>query len=88
MAFQKGHTKVGGRKANTPNKVTVGAKKMLEAVHARIGGEQAMTEWAAQNQTEFYKLWSKILPQEVTGENGGPITFEKIERVIRGNSRD
>lgn len=27
-------------------------------------------------------------PQEVSGPGGGPITFEKIERVIRGNSRD
>lgn len=31
MAFEKGHAKVGGRKANTPNKATIDIKALAQA---------------------------------------------------------
>lgn len=62
-----------GRPKGSLNKTTVAAKTMLLNVHEGIGGEKAMREWARENPTEFYKLWVKVLPQEVTGEDGGPI---------------
>ena len=30
-------------------------------------------ESAKENETEFYKLWSKMIPHEVAGEGGGPM---------------
>ena len=87
MAFQKGNKLAGSRKG-IPNKSTASVKSALHAVYEKRGGDKALLSWAKENETEFYRLWGRMLPQEVTGENGGPITFEKIERVIRGNSRD
>jgi hypothetical protein len=37
-----------------------------------------MAKWAEGNQTEFYRIYSKLLPTEVTGEGGGPLKFELI----------
>lgn len=31
-----------------------------------MGGWQALAQWGKQNPTEFYRLWSKVLPKEVT----------------------
>jgi len=39
--------------------------------------------WAQGNETEFYKLWGRMLPQEVSGPEGGPIELAGIERIIR-----
>ena len=45
----------------------------IEAVFRKIGGQVAMAKWAKDNQTEFYRLYARLLPHEVTGANGGPI---------------
>lgn len=55
---------------------------MLNVNHG-LGGEKAMLTWAMSNQTEFYKLLARLIPQEHTGEDGGPIrTLSRIESVI------
>lgn len=66
-------TKTGGRSKGTPNKLSSGAKANIEAVFQKIGGQAEMAKWAKDNQTEFYKLYARLLPHQVTGENGGPI---------------
>ena len=43
------------------------------AVFDKIGGREAMAKWAKENQTEFYRLYARCLPHEVTGTNGGPV---------------
>lgn len=75
--------KTGGRKAGTPNKTTVTVKEALQAVYRDRGGNNALLIWATDNPTEFYKLWGRMLPQEITGEGGGPIELTGIERIIR-----
>lgn len=50
----------------------------LEAVYDGIGGVDRMRQWAEANETEFYRLWSKVLPKEITGSGDGG----KIEIVI------
>jgi hypothetical protein len=42
MGFQKGHTKKGGRKKGSPNKVTAAAKEVIAAVATELGGEDRM----------------------------------------------
>lgn len=37
--------------------------------------------WAFANPTEFYKLASKLIPLQLTGENGGPIEVTEIALV-------
>jgi len=39
-----------------------------------IGGSQAFAEWAAANRTEYYSIASKLLPREMTRDEGKRVT--------------
>jgi hypothetical protein len=56
---------VGSRKG-CPNKVGTQVKENVMAVFVRLGGTAAMAEWAQENKTEFYRLYARLLPSEVT----------------------
>jgi hypothetical protein len=81
MAVPKG-TRVGGRQKGTPNKNTAAVKEALLKCYERIGSDKALAAWAEENKTEFYKLWGRMLPQELTGADGGPIEFTGITRTV------
>ncbi len=75
--------KTGGRKAGTPNLLSGTAKENIAAVFVRLGGTAAMAEWAKENQTPFYQLYSKLLPVEVANPEGQAFkTITTIENVI------
>lgn len=57
-----------GRVKGTPNKTTKAAKEGLELAFEGLGGVEALTTWAKENQTEFYKLWAKLLPVQVKAD--------------------
>lgn len=59
--------KTGGRKAGTPNKISGDAKDNISAVFIRLGGTAAMAEWAQENKTQFYQIYSKLMPLQLTG---------------------
>ena len=67
----KGQEKVtgSGRKLGTKDKATVTAKQSLQAVFDEIGGVEAMAAWALRNQTEFYKLYTKLLPIDTNNKH-------------------
>lgn len=67
-------TKVGGRVKGTPNKVSASAKENIVAVFTRLGSTAAMAKWAKDNQTEFYKLYARLLPVELEGQLNGNLT--------------
>jgi hypothetical protein len=73
----------GGRKAGTPNKVTANVKAALLHAYAAIGGDDHFAKWARKNPTEFYKLYAKLLPTEVsvTGEMETRTITEVIVRT-------
>ncbi len=58
----------GGRKACTPNKMTSTVKEALVQAFEERGGVGALLAWSADNPTEFYKLWGRMLPQEVNAD--------------------
>ena len=77
--------KTGGRQKGTPNRSTAAIREAMlavfEALQARAGGDNAhLLEWAEANATDFYKLSSKLLPLQVTGDDGGPV-ITRIELV-------
>lgn len=41
-----------------------------------IGGIPRLAHWAHQHPTQFYQLYSKLIPAQVTGRDGGPIQIE------------
>ena len=68
--------KTGGRKAGTSNKLSGIAKENIICVFQRLGGTAAMAAWAEKNQTEFYRIYAKLLPLQVSGEDGGPVIIK------------
>jgi hypothetical protein len=79
--------KTGGRQKGTPNKATAAVKEALTEAFDGLGGIPALIKWGRANATEFYKLWSRLLPQEVTGKDGGPIQIEPVQIYIPDNGR-
>lgn len=78
--------KTGGRRAGTPNKLTGAAKDNIAAVFTRLGGTAAMARWAEDNQTEFFKIYARLIPVELTGPNGGEIQARvRIEFVSKAS---
>jgi len=58
-----------GRPAGTPNKSTMAAKTAFQMAFDKLGGWERLAEWAGSdndNLREFYKLYSKLIPQDVT----------------------
>lgn len=66
---------VGGRPKGAKNKLGLTAKENIAAVFVRLGSTHAMAKWAENNQTEFYKLYSRLIPVEshISGREGGSI---------------
>ena len=54
-----------GRPKGTPNKLPGTVKENIVCVFTRLGGTAAMARWAEENQTEFYKIYAKLLPTDV-----------------------
>jgi hypothetical protein len=70
--------KTGGRVKGTPNALSSGVKSNIIGVFDKIGGRDQMAKWAQENQTEFYKLYGRLLPTEVSGPEGAPIPVQFI----------
>lgn len=72
-----GKTKTSGqgRPKGTPNKTTAALKEMiLQALDAEGGVDYL--RWASREQpASFLTLLGKVLPTQVAGENGGPLTI-------------
>lgn len=56
--------KLKGRQKGAVNLVGATAKENMLAVFTRLGGTHAMAEWARENQTEFYKIYGRLIPLE------------------------
>ena len=38
-----------------------------------------LKSWAKENPTEFYKIASKLIPVQLTGEGGGPLQIQEVK---------
>jgi hypothetical protein len=75
----------GGRKKGTPNKLTAEVKAALHAAFGQLGGVKALVAWGKKSPGEFYKLWVKLLPTEITGKDGGPLQLVKVIDLSGGD---
>ena len=50
------------------------AKAQLEMAFHKLGGVDGLVKWGKDNRTDFYKLWSKIIPLSVEGK----MAFERL----------
>jgi hypothetical protein len=69
----------GGRPKGCKNKTTKSVKEALVAAYAAIGGDETLAGWAKQNKTDFYKIWSKMLPTDVTFKDVSKMTTKQLK---------
>jgi hypothetical protein len=74
-----------GRVKGVPNKVTKAVKEMVIAALEQAGGIDYLVEQSAKNPTAFMSLVGKVLPLQLTGEDGGPVKVSRIEIVAPGH---
>lgn len=61
--------KTGGRRKGSVNKTTASVKQALTEAFTQKGGVPALLKWAKANETEFYKLWGRLVPVDVTSDD-------------------
>lgn len=58
-----------GRPKGVPNKSTIAAKEAFQLAFDKMGGWERLAAWAMEdrdNMKEFYKLYARLIPQDVT----------------------
>jgi hypothetical protein len=74
-----------GRPKGVPNKATSLLKDAILQAAEKAGGDEGLvgylTAQASANPQSFLPLLGKVLPLQVTGENGGPIQIGRIELI-------
>jgi len=72
-----------GRKKGVPNKVTAAAKSVIAEAAEKLGGVERLVAWAKEDPENEGKFWSsiypKLIPVQVTGEDGAPIQYEQVQ---------
>lgn len=58
-------SKIGGRPKGALNVLSGTARENIIAVFTRLGGTSAMAKWARANQSDFYKLYGRLVPTQV-----------------------
>ena len=82
-AWKKGKPGGPGRPKGVPNKVTTSVRDAIIEAFDKMGGVPALVRWAKANPTDFYKLWTRLLPIQITGEGGGAIKIETKHDLSR-----
>lgn len=74
--------KTGGRVAGVPNKATGDIKAMVLGALSDVGGRDYLAARALDQPVAFMGLIGRVLPLQLSGQNGGP-----VEMVITGVRR-
>jgi hypothetical protein len=81
-----------GRPKGSKNKTTLQAKEAISYAAEGLGGAHRLMEWAKEdpaNERVFWaQIYPKLLPLQVTGNNGGPIQTVLEIVGIANESRD
>jgi hypothetical protein len=74
-----------GRAPGVPNKLSRAAKETLEAAFEKMGGVDGLVTWGAENQTEFYKIWARLIPKDVS--HSADATLEDLLTQLANNTK-
>lgn len=85
--------KTGGRQKGTPNKTTALLKDAILQAAENAGNQVGsnglvsyLEQQAAENPGPFMSLLGKVLPMQVTGEDGGPL--QVVFKTVYDTNRD
>ncbi len=72
--------KTGGRQKGTPNRMTATAKQAFQLAFEELGGVPALTAWAQDNPSDFFRLYARLIPmqQEISGPEGEPVEIRQL----------
>lgn len=69
---------VRGNRKGVPNKVTADVKAMVLTALEHAGGAEYLCMQAFDNPKAFMALVGRVLPLQVTGQDGGPIVHKNV----------
>jgi hypothetical protein len=79
--FKKGEKRPGqGRPKGTSNKVTGDVKDMILKALAQAGGVNYLYVQSIENPKAFLTLVGRVLPLQVTGEDGGALVI-RVQQI-------
>lgn len=80
-----------GRPKGMPNKTTAILKDAILQAAQNAGGKDGMvgylTRQAEENPGPFMALLGKVMPMQLTGEDGGPIQASITLEIVRGDAK-
>jgi hypothetical protein len=104
--FEQGNTFSTGRKKGSRNKLSNDVRGCLHNVYDEMGedqrdengnpltGYQAFLKWARENQTEFYRMYAKMIPataelaDDMHEDFVAELVFEEEQgKLIEGNAK-
>ena len=74
-----------GRPKGVPNRINRDLREMILNALSEAGGEQYLARQAETSPAAFMALLGRILPLQMAGDGGGPVTYEIITGVPRWN---
>jgi hypothetical protein len=81
MAGKGGPVPGAGRKKGVPNKINADLKEMILGALSDVGGRDYLALRAKDTPAAFLTLIGKVLPMQIAGEGGGPVTINVITGV-------
>jgi hypothetical protein len=81
MAGTGGYREGAGRKKGVPNKINADLKEMILGALSDAGGRDYLALRAKDTPAAFLTLVGKVLPMQLAGEGGGPVTINLITGV-------
>ena len=84
QTLEIGKGKAGpGRPKGVPNKATTAIKDMIVAALDKAGGTTYLYQQAIDNPVAFMGLLAKVMPTQLTGDDGGAVLVEIARRIIK-----
>lgn len=71
-----------GRPAGVPNKLTAKVREAIETAFSQVGGADYLARVAIEDPKTFCALLGKLLPMQVSGEDGGPVRTAIEMRIV------
>lgn len=71
----------GGSRKGKPNKATAALKDLILGALNDVGGQEYLAQQAAENPKAFMSLVGRVLPYQLTGSDGSPLSLTVISGV-------